>query len=142
MKRKYRNYTEQDIIIAAKNTYSLFGLLRALDLKPAGGNFINMKRKLQKLNIDTSHWTGKAWNKDKQLKDYKDYTRAASIKIHLLRKLGSVCSCCKRTIWLEKPIPLELHHIDGDRTNNTEENLELLCPNCHYFTDNYRNRLK
>lgn len=34
-------------------------------------------------------------------------------------------------------IPLQVHHIDGDCTNNKEENLQLLCPNCHSLTENY-----
>jgi predicted HNH restriction endonuclease len=37
-----------------------------------------------------------------------------------------------------KPIPLELHHKDGNRYNDQLENLILLCPNCHAFTENYR----
>lgn len=36
--------------------------------------------------------------------------------------------------------PLHVHHVDGDATNNSEDNLQLLCPNCHAFTDNYRGR--
>ena len=32
---------------------------------------------------------------------------------------------------------LQIHHIDGDCTNNKEENLQLLCPNCHAMTENY-----
>lgn len=32
--------------------------------------------------------------------------------------------------------PLEVHHIDGNCTNNREENLQLLCPNCHSLTPN------
>lgn len=47
---------------------------------------------------------------------------------------------CKLHKWLNFPITLEVHHIDGDRTNNNEENLQLLCPNCHSYTDNWRNR--
>ena len=42
------------------------------------------------------------------------------------------------TTWLGKPINLEVHHIDGVRTNNSLENLQLLCPNCHSYTDNFR----
>lgn len=34
-------------------------------------------------------------------------------------------------------VPLEVHHIDGDCTNNKEENLVLLCPNCHSLTNNH-----
>lgn len=50
------------------------------------------------------------------------------------------CERCNNTEWLGDKIPLELHHKDGDRTNNELDNLELLCPNCHAFTDTYRGR--
>ena len=50
------------------------------------------------------------------------------------------CECCGNTEWLGNPIPLEVHHKDGDRNNNTLENFELLCPNCHAFTDSYRGK--
>lgn len=48
------------------------------------------------------------------------------------------CERCNNTTWLENIIPLELHHVDGNRLNNSLENLELLCPNCHALTHNYR----
>ena len=50
------------------------------------------------------------------------------------------CECCGNTEWMGHPIPLEVHHKDGDRNNNTLENFELLCPNCHAFTDSYRGK--
>lgn len=50
------------------------------------------------------------------------------------------CDCCGLSVWLNKPIPLELHHKDGDRHNNTIENYALLCPNCHALTDSYRGK--
>jgi len=31
-------------------------------------------------------------------------------------------------------IPLELHHLDGNSSNNVLENLQVLCPNCHALT--------
>lgn len=31
-------------------------------------------------------------------------------------------------------MPLEVHHINGDCSDNREENLQLLCPNCHSLT--------
>jgi len=34
---------------------------------------------------------------------------------------------------------LEIDHIDGDHTNNSRENLRVLCPNCHALTPNFRN---
>ena len=50
------------------------------------------------------------------------------------------CECCGLETWMNNPIPLELHHKDGNRHNNTLENYELLCPNCHTFTDSYRGK--
>lgn len=35
---------------------------------------------------------------------------------------------------------LQIHHKDGDCFNNKEENLELLCPNCHGLTENFGSR--
>lgn len=35
--------------------------------------------------------------------------------------------------------PLEIHHIDGNYKNNSEDNLTLLCPNCHSLTNTYKN---
>ena len=50
------------------------------------------------------------------------------------------CECCGLTEWLEEPIPLELHHKDGNRFNNDLDNFQLLCPNCHAKTDSYRGK--
>jgi len=35
---------------------------------------------------------------------------------------------------------LEVEHIDGNWHNNTEDNLTILCPNCHALSDTYRGR--
>ncbi len=48
------------------------------------------------------------------------------------------CESCGLSEWMSNLIPLELHHRNGVRTDNSLDNLELLCPNCHAFTDNYR----
>ena len=50
------------------------------------------------------------------------------------------CENCELTSWLNNPIPLELHHKDGNRYNNSLDNFQLLCPNCHAFTDSYRGK--
>ena len=38
--------------------------------------------------------------------------------------------------------PFEIHHIDGNHDNWKEENLNVLCLNCHWFTPNWRFRGK
>lgn len=47
------------------------------------------------------------------------------------------CECCGITEWNNKPIVMQLHHIDGNPNNNKLENLQLLCPNCHSQTENF-----
>ena len=61
------------------------------------------------------------------------------IKISLEEKK---CSKCGLSEWNNVKLPLELHHKDGNRNNNSRDNLELLCPNCHSITDNWRGRNK
>jgi hypothetical protein len=41
---------------------------------------------------------------------------------------------------MDSLIPLEVHHIDGNHLNNELENLQLLCPNCHALTENWRGK--
>ena len=54
---------------------------------------------------------------------------------------------CQKCGWnnvnpYSKTLPLELHHKDNNHKNNNISNLELLCPNCHSLTDNYKGRNK
>lgn len=50
------------------------------------------------------------------------------------------CECCGISEYNNKPISLELNHIDGNNANHLLNNLEALCPNCHSQTDTYRSK--
>ena len=50
------------------------------------------------------------------------------------------CERCGLTEWRGKPVGLQLHHKNGDGTDNRLPNLEILCPNCHAQTDNWGGR--
>lgn len=138
--KESKKYTIEQLKIAAKKVFSMSSLLKELNIKPAGGNYIHMRKVLQENEIDYSHWKGQAWNKDKQLKDWTQYTRVSQLKKHLILIRNHKCEICNLTEWLNYPITIEVHHIDGDRTNNSLENLQLLCCNCHATTDNWRNK--
>lgn len=49
------------------------------------------------------------------------------------------CEYCGLSTWMGKKIPLELHHKDFNHYNNSLDNLEILCPNCHMIKHNYYN---
>lgn len=51
-----------------------------------------------------------------------------------------VCECCGISSWNNNKITLELNHKNGDNSDHSLENLELLCPNCHSQTDTYKNK--
>jgi hypothetical protein len=75
-------------------------------------------------------------NKGKQFPQLSNH-----LKRYLLEKFGEKCCLCD---WaklhpLTQKVPLEVNHIDGNSLNNTEENLQLICPNCHSLTVNFRN---
>lgn len=50
------------------------------------------------------------------------------------------CEVCGNTEWMGEPIPLDLHHINGNHFDNRLENLIIVCPNCHRLTENWGNR--
>ena len=61
------------------------------------------------------------------------------VRKYLFLKNNSKCEKCG---WGEihpvtKLVPLQIHHLDGNYLNNKEENLQLLCPNCHALTETY-----
>lgn len=66
------------------------------------------------------------------------YAKSHIIKLKLIEDglKEHKCEKCDLKEWNNKPIPLELHHIDGNRFNNNLENLQILCPNCHAQEDN------
>ena len=66
-----------------------------------------------------------------------------ALKKYLKEKFGEYCFECKQSvIWNNKPLVLQLDHIDGDSDNNYPSNLRLLCPNCHTQTENFGSKGK
>ncbi|MBP9691052.1 HNH endonuclease [Candidatus Woesebacteria bacterium] len=63
-----------------------------------------------------------------------DKVRAYKIlKTRLLKNRGTHCERCDYDTFEI----LQIHHKDRDRTNNSLENLELICPNCHALEHYY-----
>ena len=79
------------------------------------------------------------WKKGEEngLKGVDDISN--NIVRYLRDKYNNQCQLCgwhQENKYTHK-IPLQVHHIDGDCTNNKEDNLQLLCPNCHSLTETF-----
>lgn len=145
-------YTKELLEENVKDCYSFAELCRRLGLKPEGSNPKTLRKKMDEFGVDYSHFTGQAWNKNPENPVYRgkylpklcEHSSLSSANVkELVYRLGlkeNKCEICGITEWQGKPIICELHHISGDSTDNRLENLQILCPNCHSQTDNFRSR--
>lgn len=150
-----RKYTDEQLIEAVKNSMSIRQVLSKIGLVEAGGNYAIVKKRIKSMGIDNSHFTGKGHLKGKThtwsvktpidqvlMKDTKSGVSSHSLKRRLIKEgyFEHKCYCCGLAEWRGQPIPIELEHIDGERTNQEIGNLTLLCPNCHAQTPTYRGK--
>lgn len=143
-------YVEKELVAAVSSSTSYAEVLRKLGRMAMGGNYATVKKHIRRLGLDTSHFITTSWNKGKcqpkrSISDYLVYGKVIQSDKLRTRLLLSgtkqhICEHCGGADWFGKPMPLELHHVDGDHLNNKIENLILLCPNCHAFTPNYRGK--
>lgn len=136
---------EEKICDLAKRCKNINQICSIIGKKATNENYKKIEKIIIRNNIDISHFEHINTNGVKVKKDIEYYLVSGStISIPQLRERiirakikEHRCEKCKRTEWEGEPIPLQLHHINGDRTDNRLTNLQLLCPNCHALTDNY-----
>jgi len=153
MRGRRRSWTDVNLVASVAESTSMAQVLRRLGLRAAGGNYEQIKAIIKLLNLDTQHWTGQAHLRGKTnphapRRSLESILRSGAfyqsnkLRKRLLREgvLQPICSSCGGSEWLGSPMPLELDHVDGDKTNNQLDNLRLICPNCHALTPTYRGK--
>lgn len=153
---KRRSWTDEELVMAVKDSFSYRAVIVALGLVPAGGNYVQIQQRIHLLKLDITHFTGSRWSKGKTWHTktrppieelLQDGSRVQSYK--LKRRLYEEqlkqpqCELCG---WAEMSedgrIPVELDHINGNRFDNRLENLQVLCPNCHSLQPTHRGKNK
>jgi predicted restriction endonuclease len=134
-----------------KNSFTYQEVMTKLGYKSKGGGvFRSLKKRLVKLNIDTSHFKGKAHGTSKTAKrtldfilvENSDYMNLYSLKKRIVKEniLEYKCEICGINDWLGNQLTLHLDHKNGNNRDHRIENIRFLCPNCHSQTDTYAGR--
>ncbi|MCI1189997.1 HNH endonuclease [Hymenobacter sp. DH14] len=147
--------TDDEFRLAVAESLSVRQVLGRIGLVPAGGNYKTVHVRIARLGLDTSHFTGAAWNQGERyrmlgpafswenvLVENSTYTSTYRLRNRLIEHglKEAKCESCGLLEWRQEPIPLELHHVNGINNDHRLANLQLLCPNCHALTDSYRGR--
>lgn len=148
-------HTKEELENAVKKSLAIAGVCRELNIKACGGNYKTLHHKFNEWGIDTSHFTGSAWNQGKKFTPFgktydlvdvlienSPYKNTNSLKKRLFKEniKTKQCELCQLTEWNGKEITLELEHINGNNSDNRLCNLQILCPNCHSQTSTFRNK--
>ena len=144
--KKWEKFSREEIEQFVNESKSYAELARKIGYDTtfkSGSAYSAVHQMIDELGLDTSHFTGQGWKKDNF--DYSRFRYGKKIKtsyvigaIVFLR--GRKCENCGLEEWQGNQIPLEIHHVDGDELNSNLSNLQILCPNCHALTYNYRGK--
>ncbi len=133
------------------NSSSIAEVIEKIGLDPYNGNHKTLNQRIKEEDFDLSKLKDNRTIKNKQvgiknrfplnnvLTENSTYNRS-QLKKRLVEDnlLAYKCSSCGITdMWNNKPISLQLDHINGINNDNRLKNLRFLCPNCHSQTETY-----
>jgi hypothetical protein len=149
-----RSWSWEQLECAVRDSTTMRQVLTRLNLRPAGGNYGQLRKYIRMAGLDTAHFTGQGWSRGKMcprpplrslaeiMTEDSDY-QSHSLKLRLFAanlKPRHCEECGWATMSEEGYLPLELDHINGNSRDNRLENLRVLCPNCHSLKPTHRAR--
>lgn len=144
-----RKYTLEQLKAAIEASMSWRGVARELGFDQASGTSVSlMRRTAEEHGFDSSHFKyrrGAKISTEEILTNQRRWTgTSGQLKVRLLKEgyfTEDRCDKCGLGAeWQGAPLTLQLDHVDGDPTNNTLDNLKIICPNCHTQTPTWGGR--
>lgn len=140
-------YSKQDIEDAISKSSSILGCLKILNFKTTSGSapYKQFRQLCAAYGVEIIFVNPIVYGAKTKRYDLDDFiTNKKSINTHSLKlKLYKAkvkepkCEICGIEDWLGKSISFHLDHINGNNQDNSLDNLQILCPNCHSQTDTY-----
>jgi hypothetical protein len=136
-KKPLDEYSFDDIKYIISQCNNITNILDILELNYSYRKKI--KEFIEAHNIPVTHFISRRTTKN-------NYQSHQSVKNKFMKENEHKCTICNLgTTWNNKPLVLQLDHINGNHFDNSKENLRLLCPNCHtqthtFCSRNFKNR--
>lgn len=145
-------FTNEEFTHIVSNSYFMVDILETLGYSRTSGTMRRyVKKRIEELGIDTSHFIGQKgavgrsvripkYSLEEILVENSPYRSTSRLKAKLIKEalLENRCSeCAIPPIWNNRPLTLQLDHINGVNNDHRIFNLRLLCPNCHTQTETY-----
>ena len=143
---KKMNISDEDIIRACEEEVTM-----ARAAVRVGLHYNTFIRKAKKLNVYKPNQGARGTNKpspkskiptNEILEGKHPHYQTNKLRIRLLNEgiKEEKCEVCGITDWNGEKLSFELDHINGIRNDHREENLRIICPNCHSQTTTYRGK--
>lgn len=137
-------YSKEALERIVQTSYSMAELSKKLGYQTTHGkNYETILKRINDFNISVAHFAPsrakKTLNDENVFCKNSNASQTTVRKFYLKRNdVEYKCSKCGVSgIWNDRPLVLQLDHIDGDNKNNSLNNLRWLCPNCHSQTKTF-----
>ena len=147
--RSIKDIPIEELRIVARDSTNFTNMLKNLNIRKTGWSFKLIQSVVIQNSIDIKHFLSTnsgVYHRGGPIKTNEEILVKGTIRgrtPQLRRALLNLnipykCKTCGQgAIWFNKPLVLQIDHIDSDRTNNQSNNLCWRCPNCHSQTDSY-----
>ena len=135
------NFSEEELRQIVLNSTSMKQVIDKLGYAThSGSNSSTVKARLEKYNIDISHFTTIKGIERNEENVFIENSTASQATLRRWYKKGNYteykCSICgQEPIWQGKDLTLILDHINGHNHDDRLENLRWVCPNCNQQLD-------